>query len=110
MNDLQGLVKQCQRDTHRWFPDVAEDLAHLALGLNGEAGEVADIVKKIERGSYTLDQKREHLGEELVDTLIYLCCMAAEAKVDLVDIYKQKRAKNELRFGKGPLTDLLRGA
>lgn len=53
-------------------------LAYTALGLNGEAGEVADIVKKEIRGdpSHALENK---LRAELSDVLWYLARTAEEA-------------------------------
>lgn len=100
MDRLEDLVKQCQADTHRWFPGTASSISHHALALCGEAGEVANIVKKVERGSISLDEARAHLGEEAVDVLIYLCCLFAELGVDPMAIYNEKRAKNERRFGR----------
>jgi NTP pyrophosphatase (non-canonical NTP hydrolase) len=101
MNDLLGLVKQCLRDSQRWFPKTADDPLHHALSLCGETGEVANLMKKVHRGSLSLDDARERLGEEAVDALIYLCCLFATLGVDPVEIYKEKRAANELRFGNG---------
>ncbi len=49
----------------------------------GELGEAANLIKKIERGDYTLDEKREELGEELADVLCYLVLLAHRAGVDL---------------------------
>lgn len=99
MNDLPGLIKQCQRDTERWFPEVANDLSHHVLSLAGETGELANLVKKIQRGSYTLDQLKDELSKEAVDVLIYLCCIFGVLDIDVVQVYKEKRAFNERRFG-----------
>lgn len=107
MNDLLGLIKQCQRDSERWFPHIAKDLVHQALSLCGEAGEVANLVKKVQRGSLSILDARDTIGEEAVDVLIYLCMIFAILEVDPTEIYKEKRAKNELRFGTGPLRELL---
>lgn len=107
MNDLLGLIKQCQRDSERWFPNIAGDLPFTVLALVGETGEMANIVKKVVRGSVKLEDVVAELGEEAVDVLIYLCMVFATLGVDPVEIYRKKRAFNELRFGKGSLTELL---
>jgi Predicted pyrophosphatase len=52
------------------FLDHGHDkLSHIALGLTGEAGEVADIVKKSQYKGRTLD--RGHMIEELGDVFWY---------------------------------------
>lgn len=54
------------------------DLLHWVLGINGEAGEVAEKVKKIIRdkgGKVSEDDKRE-LGKEIGDVLWYLAVFA----------------------------------
>ena len=55
----------------------AGDLATLqnaALGLAGEAGEFADVIKKVSFQGHQLDQN--HLAEEIGDVLWY-CALAA---------------------------------
>jgi NTP pyrophosphatase (non-canonical NTP hydrolase) len=73
---------------------------HYALSIAGEAGELANQVKKVHRGSITLDEARASIGEEAVDVLIYLLNLFAVLGVDPVDVYKEKRQKNELRFSR----------
>jgi NTP pyrophosphatase (non-canonical NTP hydrolase) len=68
----------------------------------GEAGEFANIVKKVERKS--LDPKdpvvRKMLAMELTDVFIYVHCLAAVMGIDLGETYKQKRRENNTRFMK----------
>jgi NTP pyrophosphatase (non-canonical NTP hydrolase) len=68
-----------KKDNPLWYP---------ALGLAGEAGEVADKVKKIMRdhGGKVSDVKRQELVKELGDVLWYMAMLAAElgVKLDLV--------------------------
>lgn len=49
----------------------------------GELGEAANIIKKIERGDFTLEQARAHLADELADVAIYLDILAWRADIDL---------------------------
>ena len=49
----------------------------------GELGEAANLIKKIERGDFTLEEKREELGKEFADILTYLDILAYRAGVDL---------------------------
>lgn len=105
-SDLKEMVLQCKLDSQRWFPetyngDATATLAFQALALGGEAGEFQNIVKKIVRGTMTLEEARSALAEEAVDVLIYLCNIFAALEVDPVKIYAIKRRRNEQRFGNG---------
>lgn len=51
--------------------------------LEGEAGEAGNIIKKIRRGDFTLEEAKVDLGKELADTLIYLDLLAAKCGIDL---------------------------
>src|SRR3954466_9375174 len=49
----------------------------------GELGEAANLIKKIERGDFTLEEKREELGRELADVQTYLDILAFRSSVNL---------------------------
>jgi NTP pyrophosphatase (non-canonical NTP hydrolase) len=70
------------------YPRAGEDLTYPALGLCGEAGEVAEKVKKTLRddGGVLSDERREALSRELGDVLWYLSQLATEAGLDLEEI------------------------
>lgn len=99
---LVRLAQQCVADNRRWFPDQATSIAHHTLSMCGEAGEVANLVKKIERGDFDIRDTRtkNELAEELADVLIYMLSIAGMLHVDLEKVYNYKRAINERRFGK----------
>ena len=63
-------------------------LAYPALGLAGEAGEVAEHAKKAIRddGSRVTDERREALAKELGDVLWYVAQLATELELDLDDV------------------------
>jgi NTP pyrophosphatase (non-canonical NTP hydrolase) len=100
--NLTDLAHQCFEDNKKWFPDKATDLRHHALGLAGEAGEVANWVKKVDRGTHSLDDPgvRKEIGEEAVDVMIYALSVMAILGVDPVALWDLKRAKNKRRFTK----------
>lgn len=98
---LNALAKQCREDSHRWFGDTSGDnLVHHTLSLCGEAGELANIVKKIQRGSldYNDPKVRIMLSSELTDVFVYLLNIAAITGTDLEKSYQVVRTNNERRF------------
>jgi len=64
-------------------------LEYLALGLNGEAGEVAEKIKKYIRGDNTKLETgagEEQLARELGDVLWYLTRLVDELDADMGDV------------------------
>lgn len=100
MSELSELVKTAVEDSERWFPD-SQGLAFLTLAMAGEVGEVANLVKKVARGTHAFGEVENDLKEEVVDVFIYLMCLAGVLEMDLEELYHVKRAKNEERFGVG---------
>ncbi len=49
----------------------------------GELGELANLIKKVERGDLTLDEARVELGKECADVVTYLDILAFRIGVDL---------------------------
>ena len=59
---------------------------YTTLGLIGEAGEIANKVKKVMRGDYSHDDIRGELKGEIGDVLWYISRLASELGFDLGDI------------------------
>lgn len=74
------------------------DLAIMALGLAGEAGEVIEPIKKELRGDGPACV--HNLALELGDVQHYLCRIAAHYKIPMQDIIDMNVAKIEARRGK----------
>ncbi|MDQ3607637.1 MAG: nucleoside triphosphate pyrophosphohydrolase family protein [Actinomycetota bacterium] len=70
------------------YPDAGANLLYPTLGLCGEAGEVAEKVKKMIRddGGVLSDARRGALAAELGDVLWYVAQLATEAGLDLDSI------------------------
>lgn len=99
-NLISQLEIETLNDGIRWFgTKFATDIPYLSICLAGEAGEVANEVKKHLRGSTEYAEAQENVANELVDVLIYTLQMGACLGVDLFEMYKRKRAINEERFG-----------
>lgn len=76
-----------------------EALIHFSLGLNGEAGEVAEVVKK---RVYSLDPlcntSSEALIGELGDVMWYLTAMCCAAGLSLEHVLQHNKNKLEDRY------------
>ncbi|MCB1024636.1 MAG: nucleoside triphosphate pyrophosphohydrolase family protein [Acidobacteria bacterium] len=70
------------------YPKRLNNLEYPTLGLTGEAGEVANIVKKIQRdfGGVINDEIRLKLQDELGDVLWYISACADELGLTLSEI------------------------
>jgi NTP pyrophosphatase (non-canonical NTP hydrolase) len=70
------------------YPRRFSNLEYPTLGLAGEAGEVANIVKKIQRdhGGVINDEIRGKLKDELGDVLWYISACADELGLTLLEI------------------------
>ena len=77
-----------------------EMLEFLLVSLTGEVGETANIVKKVVRGDFLLDEKKTDLQEELADIFIYLLKIAYQLGLDLEKAYFEKMENNRRRFEK----------
>lgn len=80
-----------------------ELLLNSALGLCGESGEVADIVKKHRFQGHDLDF--EHIAKELGDVAWYLAVGAYAIGFDLESIFRMNIEKLEARYPDGFSTD-----
>jgi NTP pyrophosphatase (non-canonical NTP hydrolase) len=84
------------------YPRRLENLEYPTLGLAGEAGEVANIVKKIQRDSdgVITDETRAKLKDELGDVLWYISACADELGLTLGEIAEFNVEKLAKRHGK----------
>jgi NTP pyrophosphatase (non-canonical NTP hydrolase) len=81
-------------------------LAYPALGLAGEAGEVAEHAKKAIRddGGTVSDERRAAMSKELGDVLWYVAQLASELGLDLDEIADQNLEKLFSRQRRGVLS------
>ena len=74
-------------------PLVLTGLVYTALGLNGEAGEVAEIIKKMIRDNTSLKDNQSRIAQELGDVLWYIANLGEEIGVSLETIAKANLIK-----------------
>lgn len=80
--------------------DEAYSIVYPALGLVGEAGEVANKVKKMLRDD-TLD--RDGLKGEIGDCLWYLAALCRDLNLDLADVAQSNLDKLNSRMKRGTI-------
>lgn len=87
------------------YPDAGRNFIYPTLGLNGEAGEVAEKVKKILRddGGEVSDEKKKEIIKELGDVLWYLSQLASEFGVTLEDVARMNLEKLASRRDRGTI-------
>ncbi|MDB5170503.1 MAG: hypothetical protein JWO35_197 [Candidatus Saccharibacteria bacterium] len=85
--------------------DPFKDLLHWVLGLNGEAGEVAEKLKKIirDKNSVITEEDKQELAKEIGDVLWYLAVFAHDLGVPLDQIAQQNLDKLKSRKDRGVL-------
>jgi len=88
------------------YPNMGANFPYPALGLAGEAGEVADKLKKVIRDNDGIltDPVRDAVAKELGDVLWYVSVLAYELDYDLETIASNNLAKLASRQERGVLT------
>ena len=86
--------------------DKFKDTLHWVLGINGEAGEVAEKVKKIIRdkdGKITAADRQE-LAKEIGDVLWYLAVFAHDLGFSFDEVAQANLKKLQSRKARGALS------
>jgi len=78
-------------------------LTYPTLGLAGEAGEVAEKVKKIVRDGKDIKKEAHEIAKELGDVLWYVAQIATELGTDLETVARRNLMKLEDRQNRGVL-------
>ena len=100
LNDYQLESRSTAR-----YPNAGDNLIYPTLGLTGEAGEVADKVKKLirDRGGVVDEHFREDVALELGDVLWYLAQLATELGLSLEEVASANLSKLKRRSQRGTL-------
>lgn len=97
INEYQELALRTANTDAMKFKEEA--MLNGVLGLNGEAGEVADIVKKNRFQGHVLD--KEHIAKELGDVCWYIALLAYSIDYDLETIMQMNIDKLKKRYPEG---------
>jgi len=88
------------------YPNQGYNIVYPTLGLVGEAGEVAEKVKKIIRdnGGIVTDTAKEKIAKELGDVCWYLAVLSNELGYKLEDIMQMNLDKLASRQQRGVIS------
>ncbi|TAK96594.1 hypothetical protein EPO05_01470 [Patescibacteria group bacterium] len=87
------------------YPQAGNNFVYPVLGLTGEAGEVAEKVKKIirDKGGVVDDEAREAVKKELGDVLWYVAQLSTEFGLSLEDVAAGNIEKLYSRLERGTI-------
>ena len=87
------------------YPNIGSNNIYPTLGLVGEAGEVAEKVKKVIRDKNGIfdDESKVGIKKEIGDVLWYIANLCTELNFDLDDVALENLEKLKLRSSMGKL-------
>ncbi len=96
---------QTRSRTTAIYPDAGSNFVYPTLGLAGEAGEVAEKIKKVlrDKGGKIDDETRAAVEKELGDVLWYVAQLATELGLGLDRVAEANLAKLASRKDRGLL-------
>jgi NTP pyrophosphatase (non-canonical NTP hydrolase) len=97
INEYQQLALRTANTTAMENP--IEKITNGAMGLNGEAGEIIDHIKKYKYQGHELD--RDYLAKELGDICWYVALLASGIGCDLENIMVMNIEKLKKRYPEG---------
>jgi len=105
MKKLDFNLYQKQARKTAIYPNLGNNFVYPTLGLTGEAGEVAEKIKKVLRDKNGLIDKntRQELKKELGDVLWYLANLATEIGLSLEEIARTNLKKLASRKKRGKI-------
>lgn len=85
------------------YPEAGHNFVYPVLGLAGEAGEVAEKVKKIirDKNGVVDDEVRESIQKELGDVLWYVAQLSTEFGLSMDSVAEGNIEKLRSRFERG---------
>ena len=85
------------------YPVVGESYVYPMIGLSGEVGELNEKIKRVFRGSYSLEEIKPALLLELGDILWYVTMVATEFGFSMDDVASTNLEKLNKRMSEGKI-------
>lgn len=83
------------------YPNQGNNPEYPVLGLTGEAGEIANKVKKLQRDGLAIEDIKDDIAAELGDVLWYAAAVATEFGLDLGKVASDNLVKLHSRKARG---------
>jgi len=105
MPDLTFNEYQLKAKETALYPNLGKNPYYPALGLSGEAGEIANKIKKIMRDKNDIisDEDRDDIKKELGDVLWYVAAVADEFGLKMGEIAEKNYEKLKKRLEEGKI-------
>ena len=102
--DFETYQKQARQTAI--YPDLGKNNIYPTLGLVGEAGEVAEKVKKVlrDKGGIFDDNSKQEIKKEIGDVLWYLANLCSEFQFSLNDVAETNLDKLKKRTIRGKIS------
>ena len=102
--DLQTYQKKSRKTAQ--YPNLGSNYVYPTLGLVGEAGEVAEKVKKVIRDKNGIfdEVSKNAIKKELGDVLWYISNLCTEFKFNLDEVALQNLEKLKVRASQGKIS------
>ncbi len=87
------------------YPERGKNLVYPTLGLVGEAGEVAEKVKKLirDRGNVLDETTKKEIAKEVGDVIWYVCMCAVELGFSFEEVVQMNLEKLRSRLAREKL-------
>ena len=97
---------QREARTTAQYPDMGKNIYYPTLGLAGEAGEVAEKIKKLMRDDHGVltPERRAGLKKELGDVLWYVAALCSELGLGMGEVAELNIAKLRDRKDRGAIS------
>lgn len=106
--DLEKILELQYEFDREYFPElIAENISekerlivfsYLVLCTFGELGELASIVKKVQRRNISLTDVRAQVSDEVADVFIYLIKICQHMQIDLEKAFLTKLDFNKVKY------------
>jgi len=102
-SDFDDYQKQCKKTAV--YPKIGKNFSYPTIGLMGEAGEVANKIKKLirdDKGKIN-NVRRDEIKAEIGDMMWYTAQLSTELGIKFSDVFKANLEKLASRQKRGTL-------